>query len=50
MALQIFLACISPRLPAREVKSWEKANTGRPATSPWPVMTPSEGISTLSIS
>ena len=30
MTLQIFLACISPRLPAREVKSWAKANTGRP--------------------
>ena len=28
MTLQIFLACISPRDPARAVKSWEKAKTG----------------------
>ena len=28
MTLQIFLACISPKLPARAVKSWEKAKTG----------------------
>ena len=28
MTLQIFLACISPSDPAREVKSWEKAKTG----------------------
>ena len=49
ITLQIFLACISPRLPAREVKSCEKAAAGRPLILPKPVMTPSAGISTLSI-
>ena len=49
MTLQIFLACISPSEPAREVKSWAKANTGRPFTRPKPVTTPSAGISTFSM-
>ena len=49
MTLVIFLACISPRLPARAVKSCAKAKTSRPFTLPKPVMTPSAGISTLSM-
>jgi len=47
--LQILAECISPREPPRAVKSWKKANTGLPFTSPWPVTTPSEGITCLSI-
>ena len=49
MTLQIFLLCISPNDPARDVKSWAKANTGRPFTFPKPVTTPSAGISTCSM-
>ena len=49
MTLQIFLLCISPNDPARDVKSWAKANTGRPFTWPKPVTTPSAGISTCSM-
>ena len=49
MTLQIFLLCISPSDPARLVKSWAKANTGRPFTLPKPVTTPSAGISTFSM-
>ena len=49
MTLQILAACISPREPPREVKSWEKAKTGRPSTRPWPVITPSDGISIFSM-
>ena len=45
MTLHIFFACISPRLPARAVKSWAKAATGRPSTLPKPVMTPSAAMS-----
>mmetsp|Transcript_9532 Transcript_9532/g.13305 ORF Transcript_9532/g.13305 Transcript_9532/m.13305 type:complete len:218 (-) Transcript_9532:212-865(-) len=43
MILQIFCACVSLSDPPKTVKSWLKAYTTRPFTSPCPVMTPSPG-------
>jgi len=45
----IFWACISPSEPPITVKSWEKAYTVRPSTVPKPVITPSAGVSRLSM-
>ena len=41
MTLQIFSAITSPSEPPKIVKSWEKTQTRRPSTVPWPVTTAS---------
>src|SRR5438128_2662273 len=43
MILTIFAALVSDSDPPNTVKSWAKANTWRPSTSPWPATTPSPG-------
>ena len=47
MILQIFSACASDSEPPNTVKSWLNTNTSRPLIVPWPVTTPSPGISLL---